>query len=131
MKMKYSVIKTREQYNEYTKILENLVFKGEEDKVEEEVELLTLLIEDYDNRNRKGNFDMTPIEIIQYIMEENNLKGKDLAEILGCQPSYVSLLLSYKRRLSQDHANILSKHFNLQVAALTKPYSVNRDLEVV
>jgi len=129
--MKYTIIRTRKRYHEYANILEKLVFSKIERKVADEVDLLTLLIEDYDKRNSPGEINMDPIQIIRFIMEENKLKNQDLASILGCGKAYVSLLLSYKRKLNWNHADTLAKHFSLRTEALTKPYEVKRKLELV
>jgi len=128
--MKYTIIKSKKQYYEYANILENLVFNNDEEKVVDEVDLLTLLIEDYDNRSNPNEINMDPIQIIRYLMEENKLKNQDLAGILGCGKAFVSLLLSYKRKLNWNHADTLAKHFSLRTESLTKPYDVKRKLEI-
>jgi len=58
-RLKFKIIKSREQYEEYCEILEELVFsEGDQD----EIDLLTLLIEAYDSEHtilssleKKGN----------------------------------------------------------------------------
>ncbi len=42
--LKYTVVKTKEQYFEYCRILEDIVFQ-ENEQLDDEIELLTLLIE--------------------------------------------------------------------------------------
>jgi HTH-type transcriptional regulator/antitoxin HigA len=130
MKMKYTIIRSKKQYFEYANTLEDLVFSKEESKVADEVDLLTLLIEDFDKRNNPDEINMDPIQIIRFLMEENGLKSQDIAGILGCGKAYVSLLLSYKRKLSWNNARILAKHFSLQIESLTKPYNEKRKLEI-
>ena len=51
--MKYTVIKSREQYNQYCRILEELV-TGKKDGDEEEIELLTLLMEQGDETHNSS-----------------------------------------------------------------------------
>ena len=47
--LKYKVIKSEKQYNEYCKILHDLDFSAKKTKqINEEIDLLTLLIEKYD-----------------------------------------------------------------------------------
>ena len=47
-RLKFKIIKSREQYEEYCEILEELVFsEGDQD----EIDLLTLLIEAYDSEH--------------------------------------------------------------------------------
>ena len=45
--MKYKIVKSKSQYNKYCEKHESLMLKNEE-KYREEIELLELLIEDYD-----------------------------------------------------------------------------------
>ncbi len=125
--MKYTIIRNSKQYYKYAEILEKLVTeKGDRD----DIDLLTLLIEDYDRRTGPAEIEMDPIDMIKFIMEENRMKDKDLAEILGVGRSYISLLLSRKRRLPLDKAIKLATHWKLDQAVLTRPYQVKRDLEM-
>ncbi len=58
--LKYTVIKAREQYEEtYCDILENLVLQDERE-YQDEIELVTLLIEKWDNEHNTFN-DSDPI----------------------------------------------------------------------
>ncbi|MEA3496793.1 MAG: helix-turn-helix domain-containing protein [Bacteroidota bacterium] len=92
--LKYSIVKTKEQYNEYCKILENLVCL-ENQNMQDEVELLTLLIEKWDNEHN-SLMDLNPIELLRSLMTENNMKSKELVEILGLSKGTVSKILNYK-----------------------------------
>lgn len=50
--LKYKLIQSEEQYEEYGDILEKLVFDEENEDPQDEIELLTLLIKDWDERHR-------------------------------------------------------------------------------
>ena len=81
--MKYKIIKTKSQYKTYCKMLEELVYKAPKSKlIKEEIALLTLLIEKWDEEHSPFT-DKNPIALIQALMEANNLKSKDLVKILG------------------------------------------------
>ncbi len=60
--LKYTVIKTEEQYTRYCDILENLLLK-DNSVYEDEIELLTLLIEKWDNEHNSFD-DLNPIGLI-------------------------------------------------------------------
>ena len=48
--LKYKVIRSKTQYKEYSKKLENLIFSGIRNRtIKDEIELLTLLIEKWDS----------------------------------------------------------------------------------
>ncbi len=120
--LKYRIIKTKKQYNEYCNILENLVLlnnKAEED----EVELLTLLIEKWDSEH--NSFDeITPVELIKALMETNNLKSKDLVKILGLSKGTVSKILNYQKGLSKETIRKLSDYFKVSQEAFNRPYKL-------
>lgn len=50
--LKSKLIQSEEQYEEYGDILEKLVFDEENEDHQDEIELLTLLIKDWDERHR-------------------------------------------------------------------------------
>lgn len=52
-----------------------------QDKNQDEIDLLTLLIEKWDNEHDTFK-DYDPIELLKALMNENNLKAKDLVDIL-------------------------------------------------
>lgn len=63
-KLKYTIVKTKTQYNKYCDALEDLIDSGKKTKeIKNEIELLTLLIETYDNHNNTFN-DVDPITLL-------------------------------------------------------------------
>ena len=122
--LKYKIIKTREQYDEYCKVLEQLLDSDTRDKqTEEEEELLTFLIEKWDaEHNTLGDVD--PVSLIKYLMKENSLKPKDMIIILGISKSLVSEILNYKKGLSKEIIRKLSSHFKMTQDAFNRPYKL-------
>jgi HTH-type transcriptional regulator/antitoxin HigA len=104
---KYTVIKTASQYNQYCRILEELVDKEETQAINAEIDLLTLLIEKWDEEHNTFE-ESDPIELLHYLMEENKLKAKDLADILHVSKGLVSDILHYKKGLSKEIIRSLS-----------------------
>ena len=49
--LKYTTVVSDDQYNDYCKILEELVDKEETEAINDEIELLTLLIEKWDEEH--------------------------------------------------------------------------------
>lgn len=70
-------------------------------------------LEDFDNQYHIpiGN-DVTDIELIRYIMDDNHLSQKDLIDIFGNQGN-VSKFLNAERRLSKTQIAKIVKRFNL------------------
>ncbi|MDD3728664.1 MAG: hypothetical protein PHN40_10030, partial [Dysgonamonadaceae bacterium] len=67
--LKYTVIKDIDQYTNYCDILEELLLEDKRE-TEEEVELLTLLIEKWDDEHTTFN-DADPIELLKALMREH------------------------------------------------------------
>ena len=119
--LKYTIIKTESQYNEYCKLLEELDDSMDERNVENEIELLTLLIEKWDEEH--NTFEgADPVELLKYLMVENNLKAKDLADILTISKGLISDMLNYKKSFSKEIIRHLSKHFSVSQEAFNRPY---------
>src|SRR5947207_299912 len=104
--LKYKVIKSKSQYNEYCKTLEELVdvnlssSKGKSKEMKDEIELLTFLIEKYDDEHNTFR-ELDPVELLQSFMEDHQLKAKDIADILHVSKSLVSEILNYKKSMSK------------------------------
>ncbi len=120
--LKYTVIKDVEQYRAYCDILERLILNDHKTR-EDEIELLTLLIEKWDNEHNTFN-DSDPIELLKALMEEHNLKAKDLVGILNLSKGTVSKILNYHKGLSKDTIRKLSYYFKLSQEAFNRPYKL-------
>jgi HTH-type transcriptional regulator/antitoxin HigA len=104
-----------EQQNElYTEILEKLAFKKNPTSAEQKlIELLTLLIENFENESYRLE-DVSPVQVISDLMEQNSLKQKDLvAAGIFETASVASEILNAKRDLTKEHIKRLSKYFNV------------------
>jgi len=119
--LKYTVIKTEEQYYEYCNLLEEIDFSDEAEEREDEIELLTLLIRTWDDEYRLAK-EMDPVELIKSLKQDHELSQNDLAEIAGIGKSYVSEILNYKKRMSKNVIRNLANHFKIQQEALNKHY---------
>ncbi len=103
----------------YTSVLHDLVKRGHLNRKEEEyVELLSLLIEAYEQEYYPIR-DASPIEVIKELMAANDLRQKDLVRIFGSE-SMVSLVLSGQRPLAVEHIQALSRRFKISPAAFIK-----------
>ncbi|WP_423126409.1 helix-turn-helix domain-containing protein [Gaoshiqia sp. Z1-71] len=120
--LKYTIIKTEKQYNEYCNVLEDILVKGDK-TLTDEIELLTLLIEKWDSENNSFE-ELTPVELLKSLMEENNLKAVDLARILNLSKGTVSKILNCQKGLSKETIRRLSDHFKLNQEAFNRPYKL-------
>jgi HTH-type transcriptional regulator/antitoxin HigA len=121
--LKYKVIKTAEQYKEYGNLLELLVGKKESEGFEDEIELLTVLIEKWDDEHSTLS-EADPVELLKYLMDENKLKAKDIAGLLGVNKSTVSEILNYRKGFSKEIIRRLSDRFKVRQEAFNRPYKL-------
>lgn len=108
--LKYKVIKSEKQYNEYCRILHDLDFspKKKTKTIEDEIELLTFLIEKYDEEH--SNFEiLEPIPLLRSLMKDHKMKAVDVANLLDVSKGLVSDMLNYRKGLSKDTIRILSE----------------------
>ena len=122
--LKYKVIRSEKQYHSYCDELETLLESGSKNKsTKEEIELLSLLIEKWDTEH--NTFDEPdPIALLKSLMNENELKSKDLVEILGVSKGLVSDILNYKKGLSKEIIRTLAEHFKVAQEAFNRPYKL-------
>lgn len=127
--LKFTIIKNKEQYNEYCNILEELILN---EQSQDEIDLLSLLIEKWDNDNNTLK-DADPIELIKALLAEHRLKAKDLIEILNLSKGTISKVLNYQKGLSKETIRKLSDYFRVSQEAFNRPYKLesehNRSLE--
>lgn len=119
----YKVIKDRDQYNKYCNLLEDLIMAEENGDREDEIELLTLLIEHYDAQQRES-ISSDPISLIKALMEENGLNQNDIAHIVNRSKSYVSEIMNRRKALSKDVIRLLADHFKIRQDALNRNYEL-------
>lgn len=122
----YKIIRTDEQYMKYCDILEELVDQNQKQD-QDDIELLTLLIEKYDEEHMPSK-DLDPIALLKLFMREHKLKSKDLAQILNVNKSTISRILSYQKGLSKNSIRILAKHFAISQEALNRPYELKNKI---
>ena len=120
----YKVIKSDAQYNKYCDMLEALVNNRRKTiAMRDEIELLSLLIEKYDEANNTFE-DADPVELLKALMKEHTMKAVDLSQLLQVSEGLVSDILHYKKGLSKGSIRILSERFKLNQEAFNRPYAL-------
>jgi len=107
------VIRTEKENEAYTEILYELDQRGKTlTRAEKELtELLTLLIEDFEEKRYRLPRGK-PLDVLRFLMEQHGLMQKDVVKVFGT-PSIVSEVLSGKRKLNRDHIERLSARFHV------------------
>jgi HTH-type transcriptional regulator / antitoxin HigA len=110
------VIHTEAENERCTVVLEGLLRKkgrtSEEDRL---AELLTLLIEEFEEREYEFPRKATPADILRHLMDEHGLRQRDLLDVFGTA-SVISEVLKGKRELSKAHIARLSERFHVSPA---------------
>jgi HTH-type transcriptional regulator/antitoxin HigA len=118
--MTLKVIKTEKDYQKALKRLEVIFDAKKGSKDGDELELLSLLIDNYEKE--KYPIDLPdPIEAIKFRMEQLGYKQKDLAEAMGLK-SRVSEILNRRRKLTLGMIRKLHEVLGIPTEVLVKEY---------
>ena len=109
-------IKTVPQYQEYLRLIDEYVDCEENSPEEEVLEMISILVESYENQHFSIE-SPDPIEAIKLKIEEKGLKRKDLAIYFG-STSRVSEVLNKKRALTFEMAKKLRKGLGISAEVL-------------
>ena len=123
MEDNYTIIKNADQYKEYCIQLEDLLTGEITEQVQDEIDLLTLLIEKYDEDQNSVQVS-NPITLLRSFMVDHQMKAQDLTSILGISKGYVSDILNYKKGLSKDVIRKLAEYFKVRQEAFNRPYNL-------
>jgi len=120
--LKYKIITSEKQYDNYCKILEVLVFqKSKTKEVKEEIDLLTLLVEKWDAEHNIFD-DLDPVGLLKAAMKEHKMTSADLAKKLKVSPGLISDIVNYKKGFSKEVIRQLAALFKLSQEAFNRPY---------
>ena len=122
--LKYSIIKSKRQYDAYCKSLEELATNNNKSKAtKDEIELLTLLIEKWDAEHNSFE-DIDPITLLKNLMQEKKITSTELAGILNVSKGLVSDIMNYKKGLSKEVIRGLANYFKVSHEAFNRHYDL-------
>lgn len=113
-------VKTEKDYKKALERLEIIFDAKPHSKEGDELEILGILIEKYENENFPIDLP-DPIEAIKFRMEQLNYTQNDLAEIIG-QKSRASEILNRKRKLSLEMIRKLNESLHISSEVLIQSY---------
>jgi HTH-type transcriptional regulator/antitoxin HigA len=112
------LIKNEKEYNDALERIEEIQDAVPGTPEGDELELLTLLIEKYEE-DHYAIKDADPIDVIEYYMEENGLKQKDLVGIIG-DKALVSKVMNRERELNLRMIKNLHKELGIPYELIIK-----------
>jgi HTH-type transcriptional regulator/antitoxin HigA len=121
--MKLKLIKTKEEYQKALKRLDKIFHAKKGTKEQEELEIIILLIQKYEDEIVGEYPDPDPIEAIKFKMEQMEMTQKDLAEVIGLK-SRASEILSRKRPMSINIIRKISTALSIPADILIQPYKL-------
>ncbi|RMB63214.1 transcriptional regulator [Dokdonia sinensis] len=120
--MELKPIKSEKDYRSALERLEVIFDAPVDTKDGDEAEILSLLIENYENEHYPIEAP-DPIEAIKIRMEELNMRQKDLVGIIGGK-SRVSEILNRKKRLTVDMIRELEQILQISASVLVNNYKL-------
>jgi HTH-type transcriptional regulator/antitoxin HigA len=109
--MDIKILKTEAEYDAALERIDALMNAAPGSSEEEELELLAILVEKYEEEHYPIELP-DPVEAIKFRMEQEGLTRKDMIKYLGSQ-SKVSEVLNYKRPLSLTMIRALTEGLNI------------------
>ena len=122
--MELKPIKSKRDYDAALKLAEALWDAPAGSDEGDRLDVLTLLIEDYETRHFPIA-DPDPVEFLHYVMEQRGLVRKDLERYIGSR-ARVAEVLNRVRPLTLDMIRRLAKGLDLPADILVRPYHVRR-----
>ena len=119
-----NIIKNETSYKAALKRIRE-IFNAKEGTTEfEELEILSILVEEYEDK-RFIIPESDPLDIIKFVMEQNDLKQSDLIGILGDKTN-VSKVLNRKRPLTLEMIRKFSKTYHIPADLLIREYELEK-----
>ena len=119
MEYKLKVIKDLEQYNAYCDLHESLMI-DENPRDIDTIELLELLIEDFDAKGRKTP-KVKPVELLKSLIDESWDTQLEFAQEVQVSPQLISDILNHRRRITKHTAQKLASFFAMKREAFYSP----------
>ena len=118
--MKIKPIKTEKDYNQALERLEVIFDAKKGTKEGDELEILGILIDNYENEFFPINLP-DPIEAIKFRMEQLDYSQNDLATVIGLK-SRASEILNRRRKLSLEMIRKLTEKLHIPSEVLIQAY---------
>ena len=118
--MNIAPIRNEKDYQKALDRLEVIFDAKKGTKRGDELEILSILIDRYENENFPIGMP-DPIEAIKFRMEQIGMKQKDLAEVVGFK-SRVSEIMNKKRKLTLDMIRKLNTTLHIPTEVLVQDY---------
>ena len=118
--MELKLVKTEEDYKQALARLEEIFDALPNTKESDELEIISMLIEKYEEKHYKIEFP-DPIEAIKSRMEQMGISQTELSSIVGLK-SRASEILNRKRKLTLEMIRKINDALKIPLEVLVQPY---------
>ncbi len=103
------------QMENFVEMIDNLMSRKRLTKDQSSyMETLTQLVEAYEEEHHSIDVsDITGLDTLKYLVEQHEMRAKDLSEVLGLSVSVGSKILSGSRDLTVSHMKTLGDYFSV------------------
>ena len=99
-----------------TEVADWIALRAKNDAQLDYLELLGDLMDEYENAG-KPDKTSSPLELLNYLVEENGITTRELGKILGIDHSVASRILKGERAITVEHAKSLGARFKMDPKA--------------
>lgn len=124
MKSNLRVIKNLNQYTEYCNLHESLILEDDDSNIDT-IELLELLIDNYDQKHINP-VHLNPVELFRELIREYGKDQIEFAQEIKISPQLISDILNYRRNISKKTALKLADFFALKEESFLKYYDLEK-----
>jgi HTH-type transcriptional regulator/antitoxin HigA len=100
-----------------TEVADWIALRAKNDDQLDYLELLGDLMDEYDKQDGKTGKPAPPLDLLKYLVEENDISTRELGAILGVDHSVAARILRGERAITIEHAKSLGARFKLQPTA--------------
>jgi HTH-type transcriptional regulator/antitoxin HigA len=97
--------------------LDGLLIENHTDELADEVDLLQLLVEDYEEKYIVA-IATNPAEILKILLKEHQITANEISKEFGVSKSIISEILSNKRSISKSLAVKIANKFKIRLESL-------------
>ena len=96
-----------------TEVADWIAIRAKNDAQLDYLELLGDLLDEYENRSAKPDKASSALEILNYLVQENDISTRKLGKILGVDHSVAARILKGERAITVEHAKSLGARFKV------------------
>jgi HTH-type transcriptional regulator/antitoxin HigA len=96
-----------------TEVADWIALRAKNDAQLDYLETLGLVLDEYENRSAKPEKASSPLEMLNYLVRENDISTRELGKILSIDHSVAARILHGERAITIEHAKKLGARFKL------------------